>query len=62
MPMTGITAVDQMGGPVTRRCACGNFGSSGDTRGRRRSRSHRRKHRRRRSVSVKRAGFYVTGP
>ena len=56
MPMTGITAADQMGGIVTWRCDCGNQEGGRYAQ----VRIHRR--RCRRSVSVKWAGFHVTGP
>ena len=60
MPMTQITASDQMGGLVMRRCAR-EYGGNSDSGGDARVRRHSRIHRCRCSVSMKRAGFHVTG-
>ena len=60
MSMMGLTEDDHMGGLVTRRCAHGDHDSGRYAWGRRRIRRGSRS--RRRSVSVKLAGFHVTGP
>ena len=59
--MTQITASDQMGGLVMRRCAR-EYGGNSDSGGDARVRRHSRIHRCRCSVSMKRAGFHVMGP